>query len=364
MNLERRRLGWLSAGALAAGALLGVGVLLPVPYLELAPGPTYNTLGSIDGTPVITIKVAQTYPTDGHLDLTTVNERGGPGNGLYVGRVVVAWFDPHSKVLPREVFYPDDVSPDDAAAENSQMFADSESDAIAAALTYLGKPVVATTVVSSVADNGPSHDKLDPGDELLRVNSTVITKPEDVQKALTGVTPGADVKVTVRRDNGDHATGDHASGKVETVTITTGHNPHESSRAYLGIAVGQTYRGLFPIDINVAGVGGPSAGTMLALGIIDKLTPTQMNGGKYVAGTGTIDPTGKVGPIGGIGQKLVGARRNGATLFLVPADNCAEVEAGSVPDGLTIARISTLTDAVHAVESYAAGKPVTGCAAG
>src|SRR5690625_5436518 len=80
----------------------------------------------------------------------------------------------------------------------------------------------------------------------------------------------------------------------------------------------------FPVDVafNVYGVGGPSAGTMFALAIIDELTPGALTGGKHVAGTGEIDPTGTVGPIGGARQKVAAATENGATLFLSPADNC------------------------------------------
>jgi PDZ domain-containing protein len=361
VSLENRRRAWLGAGAAAAGALLGVGLLLPVPYLEMAPGPTFNTLGDIDGTPVISIKDQQTYPTSGHLDLTTVNERGGPGGGLYAGRVLIAWADPNSRVVPREVFYPDDVSADDAKAENAQMFSDSESDAVAAALRYLKLPVIEAVVVSSVIDGGPSDGKLTPGDQLLTVNGTKITTSDDVTKAMSTVKPGDVVTITVRKDAGDHAAGDKAGGKLDTVEITTGQNPEKPGKAFLGIGVGTTYRATFPLTITVGGVGGPSAGTMLALGIIDKLTPGDMNGGKFVAGTGTIDPDGNVGPIGGIAQKMVGARRNGAVLFLAPASNCADVAQAAIPDGLTVAKIATLSDAVKAVEDYAAGKPVTGC---
>jgi PDZ domain-containing protein len=100
---------------------------------------------------------------------------------------------------------------------------------------------------------------------------------------------------------------------------------------------------------------------MFSLGIVDKLTPGELNGGRFVAGTGTIAPDGRVGPIGGIEQKLVGARRSGATLFLAPDTNCDAVLATTVPEGLTVAKVTTLTDAVEAVEDYAAGKPVTPC---
>jgi PDZ domain-containing protein len=166
------------------------------------------------------------------------------------------------------------------------------------------------------------------------------------------VTPGDRVVLRVRA---------HDGGTPQDVTVTTGKAPDDPTRAFLGIGVGTTYRAPFPISVTLGGVGGPSAGTMLSLGIIDKLTPGKLNGGLFVAGTGTITPDGTVGNIGGIAQKLTGARRAGATLFLAPAGNCDDVRAAGVPGGLTVARIATLADAVHAVEDYVAGRPVTGC---
>ena len=137
--------------------------------------------------------------------------------------------------------------------------------------------------------------------------------------------------------------------------------PDDPQRAFLGISTDTATRALFPLRVTLGGVGGPSAGTMLALGIIDKLTPGQLNGGRFVAGTGTIDPQGNVGAIGGIEQKMVGARDSGATLFLAPASNCDDVSSGGVPSGLTVARVSTLSEAVTAIEAYVAGRSVVGC---
>src|SRR5690606_27735006 len=111
---------------------------------------------------------------------------------------------------------------------------------------------------------------------------------------------------------------------------------------------------LFSIDIKLADVGGPSAGLMFALGIYDKLTPGSLTGGRFVAGTGTIDDNGKVGPIGGIQMKTVGARDKGAEFFLTPADNCATA-VKDVPDGLTLVEVKTLEDALGALEDIRAG---------
>ena len=305
-----------------------------------------------DGKPISSIQDTPTYPTAGNLDLTTVNERGGPGHAVYLGRVIVGWADPSVRVVPREAFYPDDVDPGDVAAQNTQMFSDSESDAIAAALRYLERPVITLTVVSQVVTGGPSDGKLAPGDVLLAIDGRLVTVPQPVTEQMATVEPGDDVVIRVRPA---------AGGSPKDVTVTAGTAPDDPSRAFLGIGVGTTYKAPFPISVELGGVGGPSAGTMLSLGIIDKLTPGELNGGKFVAGTGTITPDGTVGTIGGIEQKLVGARRAGATLFLAPAGNCADVVAGGVPDGLTVAKVSTLTDAVNAIEAYVAGSPVTGC---
>ena len=117
--------------------------------------------------------------------------------------------------------------------------------------------------------------------------------------------------------------------------------------------MGSTYRAPFELDITLDGVGGPSAGLIFSLGIVDKLTPGALIDGRVVAGTGTIDPEGNVGPIGGIQQKLVGAKRAGATLFIAPQDNCDDVE-GNVPDGLTVVPVSTLGEARDTVEAWVA----------
>lgn len=353
MTLASRRRAWLGAATVLGAAMLVAGVVVPVPFVELSPGPTYNTLGEADGKPIIAIEDTPTYPTSGNLDLTTVNERGGPGHPVYLGRVIVGWADPSVRVVPREAFYPDDVDPGAVAAQNTQLFSDSESDAVAAALRYLKRPVITLTIVSQVMGGGPSDGTLEPGDVLVSIDGVRVTEPQSVTDQMAKVEPGEKVTLVVRADQG--------AEPEKTVVVTTGKAPDDPNRAFLGIGVGTTYKAPFPISVQLGGVGGPSAGTMLSLGIVDKLTPGELNGGKFVAGTGTITPDGQVGPIGGIAQKMVGARRAGATLFLAPASNCDDVLAGGVPDGLTVAKVATLAEAVTAIEGYVAGRPVTGC---
>lgn len=336
-----------------AVAMSLVVAFVPLPYLELSPGPTYNTIGEVDGTPLIKISGTTTYPTSGHLDLTTVSERGAPDSGVLTLRLITGWADPDTKVLPREVFYPDDLGDIDIGAENARAFSDSTATAIAAALNHLDEPVREVTIIASVITGSPSDGQLEPGDEIVSIDGTPIAKPADVTAVMGGVTPGDEVAVVVKRG---------PDKKFVTAGIVTATNPDDASRAYLGITVGITYEALFDIDITLDSVGGPSAGLMLSLGIVDLLTPGSLVDGRFVAGTGTITPEGKVGPIGGIAQKLAGARDAGATLFLVPAENCAEALEAGIPDGLSIAKVSTLDEAVAELDSYRAGKPLTSCA--
>ena len=350
MRFERRRSLWIGLAAFFASLLAVAGALLPLPFVELGPGPTFDVLGKTDGKPLLQIDEAPTYPTGGTLDITTVNERGGADSGVFLGRVVVGWLRPEVRIVPREALYPDDVSQADVNAANVAAFSDSQSNSIAASMSYLHKPIRTLIVVAAVTEGTPAWNQLDPGDQIVRINNTQIHTMDDVDAAMSKVKPGESVVVDVIRD-----------AKPVSVHIVTTSNPQDSTRAFLGIEIGESYRAEFPITVNLEGVGGPSGGLMLSLGIVDKLTPGELNGGKLVAGTGTIDPDGKVGAIGGIEQKMAGARGAGAVFFLAPAENCADVRAAHIPSGLTVAKVSTLSDAVSALESYVAGKPVVGC---
>jgi PDZ domain-containing protein len=144
------------------------------------------------------------------------------------------------------------------------------------------------------------------------------------------------------------------------VEVVSAENPSKAGSPYVGVSVGNLTQGEFPVDFTLQDVGGPSAGLMLSLGIVDKLTPEDLAQGRHFAGTGTIDADGNVGPIGGIRQKLAGARAAGAELFLMPAQHCVEAE-GHVPDGLTVVPVERLSDAVTAVQSWTAGGAVEAC---
>jgi PDZ domain-containing protein len=319
--------------------LVAVATLLPVPYVVLSQGPALDTLSAPKGRPLIEISGRQTYPTTGGLYLTTVSVAGGPRpvSPVPLLTVLQAWLDPHQAVVPQEYVYPPDQTAEQADQQTRQEMTDSQTSATAAALAELAVPVGIS--VGSVGPGAPSAAQLRAGDVLLAVGGHDVTGYAALREALAGVTPGDRVPVRLRR-----------SGSERTVEVTT--TKASDGRAILGIEPHFTFP--FNVKIQIDDIGGPSAGTMFALGIIDKLTPQSLTGGKKIAGTGEIAPDGTVGAIGGIAEKMVGARRAGATWFLAPQSNCDEVR-GHVPDGLRVARIATLHGARRAAEAIAAG---------
>lgn len=350
LHPSRRGRMLLLAGA-TTFALLGVAFLLPVPYIKLSPGPTFNVIGEADGEPVISISGTQTYPTSGSLDMTTVLELGGPRGGLTFVDAVASWFNASNAVVPSELLYPEDMTGEEVKQRQAIMFSTSESDAIAAAMNYLQVPVDTATIVTTVYGDSPADGVLLPRDEIVQVDDVQITAPDQVAKQIRAQPIGTEFAITVNRD-----------GTEQVVHVTSAPNPDDATVPYIGIGVDVLAKPDFDISFTLNDVGGPSAGLMFATGIVDKLTPGDLTGGNHVAGTGTIAADGTVGPIGGIRQKLAGARNAGATLFVMPKAHCAEA-ADHIPDGLTVVPVETLTDAVTAIEAYAAEKPVASCPA-
>ena len=336
--------------------LLGAAMFIPVPYVMTSPGPVFNTIGEVNEIELISISGTETYPTEGELDMTTVSEYGGPQEGLDMFQAIWGWIDPDRRVVPRESVYPEGETEEENTARNVEAFSTSQSYAIAAAMDYLDQPIKEQVIVTSVGLDTPAQDKLRAGDEILTVDGVQMTTPEQVVEAVRSKPIGTDLNFSVMR-----------GGTKLEVVVTSGTRlddpeteQNEATIPYIGIGIDINYSAEFEIKFGVTGVGGPSAGTLFAIGIIDKLTPGALTQGKIIAGTGTIDPDGNVGEIGGIQQKLIGARDAGAVLFLAPAGNCDEV-IGHIPDGLTVAAIETLEDAMDEIEAFNAGATVTPC---
>ncbi len=334
----------LVAGLLLVVVLGAVGGTIRVPYVALGPGPTFNTLGQDKGSDVISIKGTTTYATTGHLNMTTVSVR----DGLTLFGALGLWVNGRDAVVPRETVYPPDQTTQQVEQQNTQDFQRSESSAVVSALRYLKYPF--TVKVQSVTKGSPSAGVLAPGDRLTTINGSAVSTAAQVSKALLDTRPGQSVKVGYVR-NGAAAAG----------TIVLGQRPEaDQPQGFLGIEPADSPDVPFTVDISLANIGGPSAGLMFALGVVDKLTPGQLNNGAFVAGTGTITNDGTVGPIGGIPFKMVAAREAGASTFLVPSANCKEAKANA-PAGLALVKVDTLTGAVTDLDDLAKNKPVTHC---
>lgn len=352
-DAPRRRWSGRALAALISGLvlviLIALAAVLPVPFVVLSPGPTFNTIGEVDGRPLVEISDTTTYPTSGALDMTTIREEGEPRSPLTVYGALAAWVDPNRAVLPRELLYGDDETTDEVEQRNAVMFSTSQSNAIAAALNTIGEPVLEDVVVTAVIEGTPAYGVLNAGEQILAIDGNAVTSPSDVVDAVRSQPIGSTLVFTVLRD-----------GEPTDVDVVSASNPDDQAVPYVGITVGVNYRAEFPIVFTLEDVGGPSAGMMFSLAIIDKLTPDDLTGGGHVAGTGTIDPAGQVGPIGGIRQKLAGARGSGATLFLMPKVHCEEAD-GHIPDGLAVVPVETLQDSLDALAAWRAGESLPTC---
>lgn len=341
------------ASTLMLIALLCAGVLIKVPYSEMSPGPTVNTLGDHGGEPVLQINGRKTYPTTGHLNMTTVRVTSADYN-MNIAEAVYGWLAHDNIVVPHDTLYPDGKTEQQSTQENAEEFSQSQESAKVAALKELDIPVKSQVVVSTVFKNSPAEGTLHAGDVIKKVDGKPVKEMTDVAELVTEHKPGQDVVFSVVPVK--EAAAAEKAGKEPTrtddVKMTT--EKAKDGRAIVGIQAGTDHTFPFTIDIKLADVGGPSAGLMFALGIVDKLTPDDLTGGNFVAGTGTIDENGKVGPIGGIGMKTVGARAKGAEYFMTPKDNCATA-AKDVPDGLTLVKVNTIDDAVDALTDIRKG---------
>jgi PDZ domain-containing protein len=338
-SLSRRAAVWLIAMffGIVLGAVVG---MVHVPYAILAPGPVTNTLGNgPGGKPLITVAGKATYPTTGALDFTTVAVRGGPSAPVNGWDWMLAQLDKTSAVVPEEEIFPKGQTSKDIDQLSAAEMADSQQEAIAVALRGLGQRVPEVISIGALVKDSPAKGQLLPGDILVRIDGVAITTADSVRAAIHAHEPGEGAVFTVRR-----------GGKERLFAVKTA---LMQGRTAVGVVLRTVFAFPTKVSINAGEVGGPSAGTMFALAVYDKLTPGSLTGGSNIAGTGTIDSAGVVGPIGGIQQKLVGAKRGNAEWFLAPAGNCDEV-VGHVPDGLKVVRIATFSQARDAVEAIAA----------
>lgn len=341
-GLTRRT--WTILFSFGLVVVLGLlGSFVRVPYVALGPGPTYDTLHRVGGSEVVDISGTRTYPVAGQLRMTTVSLR----DDITLFGALGLWLSGREALAPREEYFQPGETRQQVEQRNVQQFQNSQSLAEVAALRYLGYPLEVRA--DQVVAGSPAAKAIKAGDRIVRVDGQRIGRAEDVFNALRKTRPGDAVSLTIRGDTGPPRT--------ERITLTS---RQDRKQGFLGITPINHADVDFDIKISLADVGGPSAGLAFALTIVDKLTPGHLGGGQSIAGTGEIDQSGTVGPIGGIEFKLTAAREAGASAFLTPAANCDEAKANA-PEGLKLLKVNTLGDAVRSLKALAAGKQPPGC---
>jgi Lon-like protease len=336
-----RRGATLALGAVLLLLLIWQAGTAPVPYVELGPGPTENTLGSRDGKPIITIDGRAETASAGQLRLTTVNVR----DNLTLLEAVRGWFSGDSAVVPRELVYPPDKTEQQVDEENANSFRESQTSAETVALRKLGYPVLVT--VTDVSKGSPAEAAFKAGDVITTVDGVAVSSSQKLRELIRAKPVGSSLRVGYTRD-----------GVAAVADVATAAGDDGAPR--LGVSIEHKQPAPFDVQFDLDRIGGPSAGLMFTLGVIDKIDPVDLTGGIRVAGTGTIDDEGNVGPIGGIPQKLRGAKRDKAKVFLVPAANCPEAKANAV-SGLPMYRVATIDDALAALQALRESRTPTQC---
>jgi len=338
--MSRRTLAGLVALGIAAALAMTVSIR-PVDYVTFRPGPTVNVLGKFSGKQIVSVTGHKSYRDDGQLRMVTVYA-GGPDDRISLINMVWSWADPDIAVYPSSIYGADETE-ESTRQEGAVEMSSSQDNATAAALSALGVKYTSEVAVGSVAEDGASTGKLEKGDVLLAVNGQSTPDPTRLVDVIRAIPPGTPTELTIRRN-----------GIQQRVTVTTKPAPDDPKASRIGIGIRLAFVFPFKVKIQLPGtIGGPSAGMMFALSIYDVLTPGSLTGGRTIAGSGEISPDGVVGPIGGIGQKLPAAQRDGARIFLVAEENCAEaVQSHYDPDKMRLVKVHTLSDAIKDVETW------------
>ncbi|SJM56972.1 PDZ domain-containing protein [Gulosibacter sp. 10] len=336
---------------LAVGlVLLLVLAFAPAPYVIRQPGPAFDALGTtelkdedgevVDEVDVIGIDGAETFDDDsGELSVMTVNISGNPEYHPSWFAIAAAWLTPEKDVMPMELYFPDGVSTEERTEQTTAMMTQSQGTAMAAALEHLGYDVEPSLTVVEVSPDGGAAGALEPGDVILEIDGRPVSDHASLTAEPLEERP---TELLVFRD-----------GEETAVTATP--RAASNGEALLGILVEEGFDFPVDIDIELGDVGGPSAGLIFTLAIIDKLEEGDLTGGMHVAGTGTMSAEGGVGPIGGIRQKIYAAHEIGAEYFLAPEGNCAEALSASVSDELPVYAVATLDEALGVVDANASG---------
>jgi Lon-like protease len=329
---------WAALVAVPLFVALGLYMAVsPLPFVTYAPGLTVNVLGDNGNKPIISVQGHRTFRDGGELRMTTVSVTQRDAR-LDLFTLMQSWFSRDDAVYPFAIQYGDTGTQEQDTQEGQAEMIRSQDSAVAAALRQLGYPVHPVLEILTVTPDMPADGKLQPRDVVLRFDGKRVTAATELAELIKEVPKGESVPITVERD-----------GKPVTVRVTPA---TKDGHKLIGVSLGIGYTFPFKVSVNISdAIGGPSAGLMFALSIYDTLTPGSLTSGGNVAGTGTIDGSGKVGEIGGIQQKIAGARGDGAQLFLVPPANCADALT-SDHGSMRLAKAATLKQAIAEVRAW------------
>jgi Lon-like protease len=321
------------AGFLLFGGLLSVIMWnLELPYLAWSSGPVS------DAADAIQVEGAEVFAPDGELLMLTVLSQD-----VNVFEAFIAGVDPTIDLVAKERVRPPDETDEEYRTRVLSQMDESQTRAITVALAELGYEMIPRDVIiGEIVVGLPADGVLELGDIVTSVNGMEVSRATDVTAALEGLAPGDRVTIGVVREGSDR--------EVEVMLAAREDDPDSP---IIGIVLRQLTEPPFPVAIEAGNIGGPSAGMMHALAIIDTLTPGQLTKGHVIAGTGTIEEDGTVGNIGGIRQKVPAAEAAGATVILVPAGNYEEALTAH-RNGIEIVPIATLEEAVAYLEGLEA----------
>jgi PDZ domain-containing protein len=310
-----------------------------LPVVALSPGPMEDVLARLK------VEGSRVYDSEGKLYLTSV----GIDDNVRFYEALLDMANRDVQLVPRAELYPEEQDSAEIDKENVALMDRSKETATVVALRQVGYKIEPSGVeVTEVVAGAPADGKLRAGDEILAADGHLVDSTDEVRKAITGHKPGERVAFRVERGKGEK----NVSVEVQEV----------EDQPRVGVLLRDLFPNL-PVKVSIQtqnNIGGPSAGLMFTLSIIDKLTSEDLTGGRRIAGTGEIALDGSVLPVGGVGEKLIAVHRLGVTTFLIPAENCAGVK-GQVPDGLRLVKVSKVDDALRFLRDPKAAATAPGC---
>ncbi len=339
--------------ALLLTFLILLGLFSNYSYIIYSPGPTLDVLGKIDqSTYLVGIDGKDRKAYSGQLHLTTVSQEGGPGRYLSGLRLLSAFFDDEEEIKSLEEVYPSNVTREEIDNFNKSQMSLSQQNALVAALNQIGKPPVTDVNISGVDKSSSFYGKAQKGDKILSLETSqkkvLATNSKDFYDLLAQTPKGTSIKMQVKRNN-EIVTleGKTLPASVDSVNGTKG--------SRLGIYLDAKYEFPEKVKFAIKDIGGPSAGLMFSLSIMNILSNEDFIGNNKIAGTGTISPNGVVGPIGGVRFKILGTKHQNIKWFLLPEYNCKEALEKPV-DGVRLIPVGDLGQAKEVVTSIKSGK--------